>query len=601
MKNIIHITGIIILMIFITGCNDDFMERYPKTSISPEIFFNTEEDLQMYIYGLYNFGGLGSITDDAYNTTDDAVTTGVSEIKTIMTGTPSSRTVTSGWTWEQLRKINFFLANFEKANLTQAKMDHYEGIARFFRARFYYDKVLRYSDVPWIDFVLESDSKELFAAQNPRAFVVDKIMEDLEFAATHVNKSGKSGEVNQWVVKAIYARIALFEGSWRRYHPELNLIGTANHYFEIAAAQSKNIIDEGGFEVYNTGKPMEDYRTLFTSLDLTVNREVILPIIYNYNVRSNGWGSGVFGDYETCPTRNIVQTYLMADGTYYSSQPNWQTKQYVEEFTDRDPRIYQTFTYPGWVLRYNSTYSQGLGVHLPRLGKNFTGYHQIKGFMNTENSDYETGAGMDWPLIRYAEVLLTYAEARAELGVITTNDLDISVNLLRQRAGMPDMLFSPAVDPEMARRYPAIASNGLLLEIRRERQVEFALEGYRFNDMMRWAAGKLLESPAKGMYFPGLGKYDLNGDGIPDIILIDGSESVPAVKEENELGVPLVYYRVGMLGEMDVDAFLENGTSGCLEHIATMGTFEEPKHYYRPVPYTQVVLNPQLYQQFGWE
>jgi len=110
----------------------------------------------------------------------------------------------------------------------------------------------------------------------------------------------------------------------------------------------------------------------------------------------------------------------------------------------------------------------------------------------------------------------------------------------------------------------------------------------------------LLESPAKGLYFPGLGKYDLTGDGIEDIILIDGSSSVPAERETNILGVPLVYYRVGRIGE-NVDAFLENGTSGCLEHIATMGTFVEPKYYYRPVPYTQVILNPQLYQQFGWE
>ena len=597
MKNIIHIVSITFL-ITIAGCNDDFMERYPQTSISPESFFNTEEDLQMYIYGLYNFGGLYSCTDDAYNTTDDAVTTGVSEIKTIMTGTPSSRTILSGWTWGQLRNVNFFLANFKKANLTQAKMDHYEGLARFFRARFYYDKVLRYNDVPWIDFVMESNSDELFVAQDKRAFVVDKIMEDLEFAATHIEKSSKKGEVNQWVAKTFYARFALYEGSWRRYHPELNLSETAEKYFEIAASQSKQIMDEGGFAIYNTGKPESDYRALFISPDLTVNPEIILPVIYDYNVRSNGFGSGMFGDYETCPTRNIVQTYLMDDGSFYSSQPGWQTKSYVEEFQNRDKRIYQTLTYPGWVLVYTSTYSQGAGVHVPRLGKNFTGYHQIKGFQNT--LDYEYNCGIDWPLLRYAEVLLTYAEARAELDVITPSDLDISVNLLRKRAGMPDMPFSPQIDPEMARKYPAIANNALLLEIRRERQVEFALEGYRFNDIMRWAAGKLLESPAKGLYFPGLGKYDLNGDGIPDIVLIAASETAPAVRELNELGVPLVYYRVGRLGEA-VDAYLENGTSGCLEHIATMGTFIEPKYYYRPVPFTQVVLNPQLYQQFGWD
>ena len=400
MKTIIQIASIIMLII-LTGCNDDFMERYPKTSIAPEIFFNTEEDLQMYIYGLYNFGGFGTSTDDAYNTTDDAVTTGVSEIKTIMTsGASTSRTILTGWTWGQLRSINFFLANFQKANLTQSKMDHYEGLARFFRARFYYDKVLRYNDVPWIDFVMETNSDELYVGQDPRTYVVDKIMEDLEFAAIHVEASGGKGAVNKWVVKTFYARIALTEGSYRRYHSELNLSETAEKYFEIAVNQSKEIMDQGGFSIYNTGKPESDYRTLFTSSDLTANTEVIMPVIFDYNIRSNGVGAGVFGDYETCPTRNLVQTYLMKDGSFYSSQAGWETKQYVEEFQDRDPRIYQTLTYPGWELIYTETYAQGAGIHLPRLGKNFTGYHQIKGFINIV--DVEERRGIDWPLIRYA-------------------------------------------------------------------------------------------------------------------------------------------------------------------------------------------------------
>jgi len=597
MKNIIHI-GCVVILITLIGCNDEFMERFPKTSIAPESFFNTEEDLQMYIYGLYNFGGFNACTDDAYNTTDDAVTTGVSEIKTMMTGAPSSRTILSGWNWEHLRSINFFLANFQKAKLTQSKMDHYEGLARFFRARFYYEKVLRYNDVPWIDFVMETNSDELYVPQDPRTYVVDKIMEDLEFAANHVEASGGKGAVNKWVVKTFYARIALTEGSYRRYHSELNLSETANSYFVIAANQSRQIMDEGKYRIHNTGKPESDYRTLFTSHDLTTNTEIIMPVIYDYDIRSNGVWAYMFGDYETCPTRNLVQTYLMKDGTYYSLQEGWETKQYVEEFQNRDARIYQTLTYPGWELIYTETYAQGAGIHLPRLGKNFTGYHQIKGFINI--IDLQERRGMDWPLLRYAEVLLTYAEARAELGQITPEDIDISINLLRDRAGMPHMPFSPHIDPEMARRYPLIAGNGLLLEIRRERQVELALEGYRFNDMMRWAVGNLLESPAKGLYFPGLGKYDLTGDGIDDILLIAASDIVPAERERNILDVPLVYYRVGRIGE-NVDAFLEHGTSGCLEHIATMGTFIEPKYYYRPVPYTQVILNPQLYQQFGWE
>ena len=116
---------------------------------------------------------------------------------------------------------------------------------------------------------------------------------------------------------------------------------------------------------------------------------------------------------------------------------------------------------------------------------------------------------------------------------------------------------------------------------------------------MRWKAGKLLEEEPKGLYFSGLGKHDVTGDGIEDIILLDASASIPDTKERNALDVPFAYYRVGSFGE-NVGVFLSEGNSGHILTVIERGTFDDPKFYYRPVPAAQVALNPSLEQIFGW-
>ena len=151
-------------------------------------------------------------------------------------------------------------------------------------------------------------------------------------------------------------------------------------------------------------------------------------------------------------------------------------KQFVEEFQNRDPRMSQTLAYPGWELVNTMTYAPGAGIYVQNLNKNFSGYHQIKGFINNKDQDYYYS--IDYPVIRYAEVLLTYAEARAELNELTQSDLDNTINLIRDRAGMPHMLLSPQADPALQEAFPGVSP--LLLEIRRERRVELAFEDHRF-------------------------------------------------------------------------------------------------------------------------
>lgn len=593
------------IIILLSACNDEFMDRFPETSIGAENFFNSEEDLKMYIYNLYDFPGIWSYTDDGYKTTDNAANTGSTEMKNIMlSSNPSSATITEGWTWTSLRNINFFLENFQNADISEDLLAHYEGLGRFFRARFYMDKVKRYSDVPWYDKVIgSSDIELLYKGRDPRDMVVQKIFEDYEFAGNNVKSGQPVGAVNKWVVLAYKARHALYEGTYRKYHPELELQSTADTYLNIAKDAAKEIIDDGGFSIFSTGDPASDYGTLFGSSDLTGNSEVIFADISEDQVRNSGYWGFIFGNYEVSPSKDLLQSYLMADGSFYSQQPGYMTKLFVEEFVDRDPRLKQTYAFPGFVLINTNTFDQGAGVYKQQLMKNFTGYHQVKGFVNDVSQSVQNS--VDFPSVRLAEILLIYAEARAELGELTQEDLNLTINVLRDRAGMPHLTMNPAVDPVEEARYPNVKSNSLwkeILEIRRERRIELALEGYRFDDLMRWEAGKLIENEPIGLYFPGLGYYDISGDGVEDIVLLDISESIPGPdeKETNSLGETLIYYRVGPQ-DSDASFYISGNNEGYIQSEKDRGTFIEPKYYYRPVPETHTKVNPNLTQIFNWD
>lgn len=207
----------------------------------------------------------------------------------------------------------------------------------------------------------------------------------------------------------------------------------------------------------------------------------------------------------------------------------------------------------------------------------------------------------DLPIFRYAEVLLSNAEAKVELGTLTQADLDKTINLLRKRVGMPDLNLATtnaAPDPALVAAYPAVngGNKGVLLEIRRERRVEMACEGLRWNDLLRWKAGALLAQPTQGIYVAALGAQDVTGDGNPDIAIWQNPQS-----EQPVPGLPAnapKYYLDGS------SYYLSGGTKGLImfkKDQTQARNFNEAKHYYFPIPLQQLVLNPQLKQPAGWE
>lgn len=590
-------TLLIVVVTLFAACKKGELDRFPQTSISPNLFFNTEEDLALYVNGLLSQPDRNTYLND--QSSDNVVTTAAVEVKNVMAGNTNAQNLNAGWSWTRLRNINYLLENYSKAAVASQVKNHYAGLARYYRAEFYLDKVKRFSDVPWYSTSLNPDDAALFKARDSRALVMDSIMADFDFAYKNVRENVPVGTPGKWAVATAYARAALYEGTYRKYHEELNLTSSANGFLDNAAKVALSIMDSKKFAVHNTGKPAQDYAVLFDSQDLTGNKEVILVNIFDMaKGKSQNVNSVVFGEYEQAPAKDLIQSYLMKDGTRFTDQPNFDKMGFVKEFENRDPRLAQTIVYPGWVRAPNTT------PYVQSLNKNFTCYHQLKGYVNS--TDAATLNGVDFPVYRYAEVLLTYAEALAELGTLTQSQLDESVNLLRKRAGMPNLLLASAnssPDLLLQQQFSNVASNvGIILEIRRERRVEMAFENTRYDDIMRWKAGKLLTKSPEGIYFAGLGKYDLTGDGVEDIILINRTSTIPAEdnKERNSLGIKLIYYRTGLIGS-DATVYLKDINAG--SNIVTesvVRNFIEPKYYYRPIPQQQVVLNPNLKQIFGW-
>ncbi|NLI36016.1 MAG: RagB/SusD family nutrient uptake outer membrane protein, partial [Bacteroidales bacterium] len=305
MKTIIYICISLVLGLSVMSCNDSFLDRQPQTEIGAGSYFNTEEDLKMYCYGLLDTPAYNYVADAG---TDDQATTDNVEVKNIMTSTnPSSATITSGWSWQRLYNINFFLEHCKKANVPSDVLAHYAGIARYYRASFYMDKVKRYSDVPWYETTLAANDSALYKARDSRDYVVKKIFADFQYAADSVKTGQPKGAIDKWIVLATMARQALYEGTYRKYHSELNLQSSADTYLQMAEQAATEIMNSGTFKLYNTGHPESDYATLFNSLDLSTNPEMIQAHYYDKATAGNGFWAYMFGNYIPCPTKDLVQ------------------------------------------------------------------------------------------------------------------------------------------------------------------------------------------------------------------------------------------------------------------------------------------------------
>ncbi|WP_316833566.1 RagB/SusD family nutrient uptake outer membrane protein [Pedobacter nutrimenti] len=584
--------------VLFAGCKKDFLERLPQTAITSTDFFKTVADMETYSNGFYEMSGntsFGPGTSDVFSD-NISVYLGGSEVDNMIRGNISASNVSSdSWKWDNLRRINYMLNNLQNVKGDQVSIDHFKGIARFYRAVFYFQMMKRFGDVPFYNTVLgATDDAALYKPKDPRSLVADSVRADFEFAAAHVKADGSATRITKWASLSMLARFCLFEGTFRKYHDELNLQSTANSFLERAVSASQEVM-AAGFSIYNTGKKAEDYQKLFTSTDLSSNKEMIFYQDYDQALNRSNSTHYVF-DWQWSLSKSLADTYLMLDGTPFTSSPGYSTKPYVQMFSNRDPRMATTIMPPG--------FSTVIGGIPNKTRPTFGGYPQIK-FYALDPSTKVYTEFTDLPVIRYAEVLLINAEAKTELNTLTQSDLDKTVNLLRSRVGMPALNMTTAnaqPDPVLVAMYPLTtgANQGVLLEIRRERNVELACEGFRFDDLLRWKAGKLLAKPTQGMYVPALGAYDVTGDGVEDIAILNSpSETGPISSLPESVRSKLVLYYLN-----SNSFYLSEGTKGFVmfpQDISSPRSFIEPKYYYFPIPLQQIVLNPKLTQPTGWQ
>lgn len=570
------------------------LDKAPLSKISQYDYFKNETDLQLFTNPFYN----NLLDKNPYDDQSDLI---VNQTLSDLILGGNKRTVPNsggGWSWTDLRRMNTLLKYSDQCANKDA-VAKYNALTKFFRAFFYFEKVKRFGDVPWYDQELGSTDAALQNPRDSRELIMTKMIEDIDEAIATLTPNVSTYRVNRWAALALKAQFCLYEGTYRKYHG-LTIEGhDYTYYLDLAAKAARELIDDGPYKLYKTGNPEKDYLTLFAQEDASQD-EYILAIKFDY-------GLGIYHNataFTLVPTqgrpgytKKMINMYLMKDGTAFTDRTDgWQTLSFNDEMKDRDPRLAQSVRTPGYT-RIGKT-----DVLAPDFGVSVTGYQPIKFVQDPTasggNVDRNDRSTCDIPVYRYAEVLLNYAEAKAELGTLTQDDLEISVNKIRERAGMPDLDMAKAnANPD---RYLSSAeygytnvtgnNKGVILEIRRERAVELMQEGFRFDDLVRWKAGYCIDQELLGMYFKGPGEYDLSGNGKTDLILYENGTEKP------KAGDGVQVYELGK------EIFLTGGTRGYLNYHKdiTRTKFNEERDYLYPIPINERSLNKNLTQNPGW-
>lgn len=579
-----------------TSC-DSFLNCEPENSFPSDGFLESESDLKLYTNGfLQSF--LPSEETIAWGGDQYADFCATRSSTTFLIGNTWDNTQQGGWgidDWGKLRQINYFLDNLPnaKGKVADALYLHNEGVGRFWRAYFYYGMVKTFGDVPWYATTLEVDNRdELYKPRDKRELVMDKILDDLDFACTYCSTDKSLTEsstlITKWVALALKSRICLFEGTYRKYHTELGLQNSAEKFLRASIKASEELMADSPYDLLQTGEAETRYRSLFTSEDLNTS-EVIWGISFKKDLRMHSitWKlfSASFGENWSL-VRPFVNMYLMRDGSRFTDRPDYATMQYMDEFQHRDCRLMQTVISPSYQRKISGT----MKPDAPNFSMTSTGYQLIKWAIDDDVHVGKATSTNSIPIFRYAEILLNYAEAKAELGECNESVWNATIKLLRERAGV-DGQVPATYDPYVAAYYHNQTTDKWILEVRRERGVELAFEGVRYDDIMRWKQGNLIENVWQGIYIPKKGEaYDLNGDGIKDVAVVDKE---PAASDKIK-GVQYV-----VIGKSNR---LSEGDHGYIEFGFNQGRKWDDKKYLRPIPLTATQINPSLLPQNpGWE
>ncbi len=569
--------------VFAISCNDDYLERYPLSDLAPENYFTNESELATYCNRFYtdNLGDIvTSITSPVDQGDDIATNTVPTEYQSNLRYTPGSG---GGWSWSSLRSINFFLEHSSNCDDAVARRT-YDGVARFWRAYFYFERMKRFGDVPWYDQVIEqNDTELLMKPRDSRDLVYANIIADLDYAIKYAPETKDACTVSRWTAMLLKTRVCLFEGTYRKYR---GMDGWED-MLEDCAETADEMMRTSGYSIYTDPESDQPYADMF--LSSTPCSEFILARTYNNDLNVNHYlNLHIQGPSQTHPsmTRSLFLSYLCSDGTRYTDKPGYQTEDFYTSTQDRDPRLSQS-------IRTQKYKYPGSNTVLKPIFSDTETCYQISKYVTAATT---VNGDNCLPYMRYAEVLLNFAEAKAELGIITQDDADRSINLLRDRVKMPHLNIADAnarPDDFLAKQYRNVSGDckGAILEVRRERRVELFLEGFRFYDIVRWKEGWLFTEKCRGAYIKVPGKYDIDGNGSIDVVFY--SETKPTdVKDDGTVEF------INIAGRFTLSEGLEG------EIIANPNinrSWDEERDYLYPIPLEDLRLNPYLVQNPKWE
>lgn len=596
MKNILY--SILIGVMLCASCSD-YLDKEPINKISADEYFDSENALKVYTNGFLvkSLPSVASLTrGDQYS---DISVTSVTEAYLRSGYTPLDANNWTTSSWADLHNVNYYLKNMHKAATAvnnDAIIKHYEGVGRFWRAWFYWNKVKTFGDVPWYDEPIDAnDEEKLYKPRDPRDLVMDKVLEDLNFATTYCSEDTKfvnKNVINRYVALVLKARICLFEGTFRKYHG----LSSSEKWLRECVAACEDMMANSPYKLLSeTGQEETNYSKLFKSLSPQYT-EVILSNEMNIEeTRTHDatwfYASASYGNRNSA-TKAFVNMYLNLDGTRFTDKANYNKTEFKNEFAGRDYRLKQTIITPQYVKKVAGTETNDFAKIFPNLGSQLTYYRIIK--WNIDDDSYESTSISSNSLcvFRYAEILLSYAEAKAELGEMGASEWNKSIRLLRERSGVNGSQPATA-DPYLSSYYNGL-SDMWILEVRRERTIEMFMENVRRDDIVRWKMGHRLDDDFNGLYIPEVGKsFDLNGDGKNDICFYSTSIPKPPTVES---GVTYVQITVN-----DGDAATGFGLNAdnCLVYKLDR-EWVDYKYLY-PIPQTAINVNPNLEQNPGWK
>ena len=584
MKNtLFNIISGAIVVFALCGCND-YLDRVPLDSNSDATNWSSAAAIETYSWNLY-----GDLSGFSYGSgwtrgqyhgeplTDDYSTDSFSQF------TVSVPNSSGSWNdpYTYIRKANVMLARIDQVpDINAAAANHWKGVARFFRALWHFQLLKTYGDIVWVDKEVDiASEEELTQPRLSRTEAADKIIEDLQFAMSNCYSpdAAPANTVNTMVAAALLSRVALYEGSWEKYHKTAG--GHSSQFFETAKSAAQTVISSGKYSING------NYKTNYMSNNLTGNTEMILFKRYAYIGDGGtvshahatfGWSSSSTPTWGL--TKSAVENYATADGLpIHMVAYNDLTMDGV--FKNRDARLTAT-VFPDKILVTEHPYIEGILSTTGYWTYKFVPLDEYEARIknSTWNGPYNN---TDGPIFAYPEVLLNYAEACAELGNCTQADLDKSINLLRKNHGKIPALTvsgtSVSVNGTTITKAPNDpAENVLIQEIRRERRSELMADGFRHDDLYRWALGKNLDLSQNPDGYLGASK---------DIILQSAkADGVDAAKiEEKNYFVPV--------GLKLYKSPYEPGKNS--------RTWDD-KYYLEPIPSNQLLLDPNIKQNPGW-